>query len=96
MAFRLSDLAQQDLKEIGDYIGQRNPTAAEQVLDELVEKLELLGRIPTIGGRRDEVRAGLRFSVVRKYVIYYRISGDDIDILRVIHGARDIDAIRFE
>lgn len=92
MAYRLTALARNDLKEIADYIGERNPAAAEQLLDEFLERIEKLAAMPTIGTRRDEIRPGLRFSVVRRYGISYRITGINIDILRVIHGARDIES----
>jgi len=47
------------------------------------------------GGRaRDEVRPGLRSVVANPHVIFYRVTADEIaQIVRVIDGRRDIDAV---
>jgi len=96
MTYRLSALGRCDLQEISRYLGERNPTAAEKILDELIGRFELLGKQPTLGAPRNDLLEGLRHTVVRKYVIYYRPFEKGIEILRVVHGSRDIDAIEFE
>ena len=50
--------------------------------------------IRTIGGRRDEdLRPGLRSFPVGEYVIIYRLEGEDVLILHVLRGSRDIEAL---
>ena len=47
-----------------------------------------------MGRARDEdLRSGLRSFPVGEYVIIYRILDEDILILRVLHGSRDIEAL---
>jgi len=54
----------------------------------------LLTTYPHVGRRRDEdLRPGLRSFPVGEYVIIYRVAGDDVLILRVIRGSRDIAAL---
>ena len=47
---------------------------------------------PHVGRRRDEdLRLGLRSFSVREYVIIYRVEGEDVLILHVMRGTRDIE-----
>jgi toxin ParE1/3/4 len=47
-----------------------------------------------VGRRRDEdLRPGLRSFPVGEYVIIYRVEGEDVLILRVIRGSRDLEAL---
>ena len=47
------------------------------------------------GVPRDAIRMGLRAHIVGKYVIYFRISQDDVIIVRVLHSARDTKKLTF-
>jgi toxin ParE1/3/4 len=67
---------------------------ADRVIDSITARFELLVRQPYIGRRRDEdIRPGVRSFVVGDYVIAYRVDGDNILILRVLRGSRDIEAL---
>jgi toxin ParE1/3/4 len=58
------------------------------------DRFLLLARHPHIGRPRDEdLRPGLRSFTVGKYLIFYRVEGEDVLILRVLHGRRDIESI---
>ena len=46
-----------------------------------------------MGQPRDEIRPGLRCFVVSPDVIYYRLAGTTIQVVRMLHGARDVSAI---
>lgn len=84
--------AQRDLDEIWDYIAEDNPGAADRLIDEIRRKLEILAKTPLIGPLRPELMPGLRCFPVRRYVIYYRAIPDGIEVVRVLHGARDASA----
>jgi toxin ParE1/3/4 len=43
-----------------------------------------------MGRSREELRPGLRSHVVEQHVIFYRLIGGDVVIVRVLHGRRDI------
>lgn len=83
--------AETDLAGIVDYISDDNPRAADRVYAELRDRCQLLAETPEIG---IEAYPGVRRIVVGSYLIFYRLglSGatNGIEILRIIHGARQI------
>ena len=90
---RLAHLADLDLDAIRDYISQHNPRAANNVLDQLFDTLELLANQPELGEQRNDLAQNLRAFVVRPYVILYHPVANGIHVARIIHGARDFPAI---
>ena len=56
-------------------------------------KFHLLAESPGIGRLRPELAPGLRASPVEDYLLFYRQAATGIEIVRVLHGARDIDAV---
>jgi toxin ParE1/3/4 len=89
----VSARARRDLSEIHDYLFQRNERAADRVLARIEEHIGVLGNNPRLGLERDELRPGLRCFTVGNYVIYFHLISDGAEIVRVLHGAPDIDAI---
>lgn len=83
--------AEIDLWEIAEYIATDKPSAAARFLDEVSETIELIRQFPRMGRMRDELLPGLRSLPVGNYIIFYRERNDTVEIVRVIHGARDID-----
>lgn len=63
------------------------------VLARIREKCELLALQPLIGQRRAEFPGDYRSFPVERWVIFYRVSGDTVEIHRVIDGARDLDSL---
>jgi toxin ParE1/3/4 len=51
---------------------------------------------PEIGPRRDRLAKGLRAHFHRDYVLYYRFTDSEVIIVRVVHGARDVQALTFD
>jgi toxin ParE1/3/4 len=51
---------------------------------------------PEIGPRRDHLAAGLRVHFHRDYALYYRFTETEVIIVRVVPGARDVRALKFE
>ena len=87
--YRISAEARSDLDEIWDYITADNSEAADRLLRLLVSKIRTLASVPEMGRKRDELSPGLRSFAVGNYVIIYRRNQDGIEIVRVLHGARD-------
>ena len=54
--------------------------------------LRLLSGRPGIGRARPELHPDLRSFVVGKYVVFYPPLTNGIDVIRVLHGARDLEA----
>ena len=87
--------ASQDLAEIFDYLVQRNETVAERFYDAVEKTVQQLVRSPYLGERcsfRNPKMKGIRIWQVygfSNYLIFYRPQDERLEILRVLHGARD-------
>lgn len=83
--------AEEDLREIVEFIARDKPQAARRWLARIKDKCRLLAKNPEIGERRPEFLSGAcRCSLVGNYVIFYRPIDGGIEVARVIHGSRDI------
>lgn len=82
--------ARADLIDIWRFVATDNPDAADALLDLLDEACRKLAEHPQSGPARDDIRPGLRYIVAGAYLILYRIVGDGIEIVRVVHGRRDL------
>ena len=86
-------LAEADILEIWDYIADDSLTAADRWVDHLDEQFRVLATQPSMGRARDELAPDVRSFPFGRYVIFYMPLDDGIDVVRVLHGARDIDAV---
>ena len=86
-------LAEADLDEIWWYIAQDNPEAADRLLDRIEEQCRALARFPEMGINREELMPGLRSLPIGSYLVFYLPIEDGIEIVRVLPGMRDIDAL---
>ena len=81
------------------YIGERNFEAAERFLTATEEAFEKLAEMPRMGPLRGFTRESnrdIRFWPIRgfeNYLIFYRPTSDGIEVLRVVHGAQDINRL---
>lgn len=85
--------ANEDLIEIHDYIAGENPAAALRLVNRIEKRCKDLRIHPMTGRRRDDLAPGLRSLVQGRYVIFYRVVGRQVQIIRILHGARDIGRI---
>jgi toxin ParE1/3/4 len=85
--------AQADLDEIFDYIAVNNLEGAVALLRELNEKIQTLAINSYMGRKRNELLYELRSFPCRNYVIFYLPITNGIDVIRVLHGAQDIEKI---
>lgn len=82
--------AEQDLRQIVDYIAQDSVAAALSWLKETQEVCDLLSRQPAIGQPMQTARFGeVRRHVAGNYLIYYLPGETEIRVVRIVHGARD-------
>jgi toxin ParE1/3/4 len=85
--------ARRDLEEIHDYIAADSAAAASRWIDRLERECQGLAEMPGMGRRRQDLAPGLRSFPVGTYVIFYREVEDGVQIVRVLHGARDIESL---
>jgi toxin ParE1/3/4 len=86
--------ARADLCEIWDYyakVAGRN--RADNIVRGIGDASQLIEEHPFAGRPRDEIRPGLRSIAARPHVIFYRLRGDVAEIVRILHGRRDLDDI---
>ena len=96
MAHRLAPEAEAELDDIWYYIAKESHSIemADRVVDSITDRFFLLATYPHVGRRRDEdLRSGLRSLPVGEHVIIYRVEAEDVLILHVIRGSRDIEAL---
>jgi toxin ParE1/3/4 len=93
MNVRLTPQAEADLEEIGDRIAERNPARAVTYIRELRQRTARIGEFPHAGAPRPQWGEGIRINVHGKYLIVYRVREEIVQVLRVVHGARDLDAL---
>jgi toxin ParE1/3/4 len=89
----LSPQANSDLTGIFDYIAKERPRAASRVVGKIIKRLESLADHPLSGEAQPKYGADTRFSTVENYLIIYRPRDQGIEVVRIIHGARDYDAL---
>ena len=91
--------ASQDLAEIFDYLDEHSETAADRFYDAVERTVQQLSRSPALGERcrfRNPATKDMRVWQVdgfSNYLIFYRSKDDVLQILRVIHGARDYNTM---
>ncbi|MDF5714977.1 MAG: type II toxin-antitoxin system RelE/ParE family toxin [Rhizonema sp. NSF051] len=66
---------------------------ADWFLQKIESKLKMLVETPGMGRKRDELVPNLRSFPVGNYLIFYRPVNQGIEVIRVLHGARDIPSI---
>ncbi|MDO8519263.1 MAG: type II toxin-antitoxin system RelE/ParE family toxin [Deltaproteobacteria bacterium] len=93
MKFLLTFEAVRDLDEIHDFIALDNPEAALRFVDLLEEKIQMLAGHPKAGRERKELAPLVRGFPVGNYVIFYRESRDCLEVIRILHGARDFESL---
>jgi toxin ParE1/3/4 len=92
MAHRLSAEAERDLEDIAYAIAREtgNIAVADRLVDSIANRFLLLANHPRIGRARDDLSRGARSFPVGSYLIVYTVDGDDVLILRIIHGRRNL------
>ena len=90
MTYLLSPLAVIDIEDILTYLDQRNPAVALRYRDDFYSAFSKLADNPYHGQAQPDISKNARHWVISPYRILYRIVDPDIEIVRVIHAARDI------
>lgn len=88
--------AERDLEAIGDWIAQDNPSRAVSFVAELVKSCKSIGKTPRAFPLVDRSRdLRLRRRIYGDYLIFYDVGTTSVEILHVLHGARDYAQIIF-
>ena len=90
MQLFVTPLAEQDLEDIGDYIALDNPSRAMTFVQELYEHCQKICLNPDVYRRRPELADSIRSCAHGNYVIFFEATAVQVNIIRVLNGARDI------
>jgi toxin ParE1/3/4 len=86
--------AERDLVEVWNYLYRE---ASRDIADAQARKIRdrcaLLRAHPLMGRPRDKLQPGLRAVLVSPYIVFHRVMDNDVQIVRVLHERRNIEAI---
>jgi plasmid stabilization system protein ParE len=95
--YQFTPQAARDLLDIWSFIAQDNPRAADRVEAAVFRACDLLADSPLAGRmRKDLTSLPLRFWVVHpysNYLIVYDPEKNPAQIIRILHGARDLPSV---
>ena len=89
----IAQQAKDDLVEIWLYIAADSPSTADMFIDYVYEQCKHLCTSPEIGRTRDELLPGMRSLPVKRYLVFYRVTNDAIEIARILSGYRDLETL---
>jgi toxin ParE1/3/4 len=89
MQLRWTTAAADDLAAIAEYLFEKSPESAAQLIRKIYEAPLVLKNYPNLG--RSGKKEGTRELVIAPlpYVVVYQIRGDNLFIARILHGAQD-------
>ena len=94
MKYQLTRSAKRDLEKIYDYIAEDNVRAAGRMIERFSTAFRKLAETPGLGHLREDLTSEpFRFWAVGPYLIVYLEKSEPLQILRVIHAARDVQSI---
>jgi toxin ParE1/3/4 len=88
-----------DLEDIAAWIGADSPASAARFLEQCMSEFQQLASMPHMGRSRhfsNSRAAGIRSWIIKgfpNHMIFYRPVEQGVEVLHILHGARDIDAI---
>jgi toxin ParE1/3/4 len=88
-----SPRAEADLIDILEFIAKDKPFAAVAFVEKLQEKCFLLASNPDLGELRSDLAENLRCFSFKNYVIFYRSTQNDVEIIRVASGFQNIELL---
>jgi toxin ParE1/3/4 len=89
----ISQPAIRDLESISSYFTDVNVEAGERFLQGFSKRCQQLASFPNIGRSYDELQVGLRGLSLEGYVILYRATDEQIEIVRVANGRQDLRSL---
>lgn len=92
-SYRLTSKAEEDLLGIWSYIAEQRPASATKLIRSFHQHFTLLAEHPQLGQARPDIAPGLRYFPMKRYLILYRQTPDRVEVVRVVHGSRDLGAL---
>jgi toxin ParE1/3/4 len=88
-----SPAAENDLIDIWFGIATDSPLAADRFLDAIAARILQLPSFPESGPKRPDIGAEVRALTFGNYLVLYRLAEHRVEVVRVVHGARDVSTL---
>ncbi|HET9744135.1 MAG TPA: type II toxin-antitoxin system RelE/ParE family toxin [Chitinophagaceae bacterium] len=93
LPFVISKQAVSDLEEIWIYTAEKwSVEQADRYYFLIIEEINYICRNVDAGKKMDHIRKGYFASKVKSHLIFYRISNNMVEIIRILHERMDIDS----
>jgi toxin ParE1/3/4 len=93
---RFTRQAREDLLDIWLHIAPHNSEAvADRVYDHIEQTCQLLRQHPRLGPVRPEIAEDARALVIERWLAFYRVVEDGVQVVRIVDGARDLAKIEW-
>lgn len=86
---RFTSQAERDLHDIWMYVAKQSVDFADRLFDRIAGTCSTLAEQPGMGEARPDLMDRLRVFSVGNYIIFFRPEPGGIEVVRVLHGARD-------
>jgi toxin ParE1/3/4 len=89
--YEIAEPAQEDVDSIFEYSVKSFGLAQTQIyMMQMAETIRFISENQKVGKARSEIKVGLYSMVFNSHLIFYRILGTKIKVIRVLHGSRDL------
>ncbi|MCH7801232.1 MAG: type II toxin-antitoxin system RelE/ParE family toxin [Chloroflexi bacterium] len=96
-SYRLSSQARTDMLEVWVYVAEDNGVESARSLNrQFLERFPLLAEYPHMGRARPELAPDVRSFPISSFVVLYRPTDYGVDILRIVHGRRQLETMFFQ
>lgn len=90
MNFILAPSSTRDLDRLSEYFLENNVEAGERLFKTLNQKFYNLTQFPNIGKPYPHLDSNIRGLLVEKYIIFYRVTEIQVEIVRIVDGRQDL------
>jgi toxin ParE1/3/4 len=90
MNFILAPSSTLDLDRLSQYFLETNVEAGEKLFKTLNQQFYNLTKFPNLGKPYPHLHPSIRGLLVEKYIIFYRVTTTQIEIIRVVDGRQDL------
>ena len=91
--YSFTKAAIQDLESICDTIAIDNPDAASNLFDDIRKQCVRIAKFPLSGKSYNTLKPNLRGFIIKNYIVFYTIDSENIAIVKIVSGYRDLEAI---
>ena len=89
-SYRFTPAARRDLSSIWDFTAETwDLQQAESYVTEIRAAIERVATSPGRGRACDDIRQGYRRYAIGSHLVFYRESGDGVDVIRILHQRMD-------